>query len=101
MKTSFSYKTNKRHDYSHLIDPHISNKPVKLNIETFNLARIVNDSKHEGKWLLTDGRGRKLCAGNYDKCDKAWAKRLDTMHYTEAGVLWFIHAGHAFKMPGY
>jgi hypothetical protein len=59
------------------------------------------DNKTLPKYLLTDRRGRKLCMGTYAKCDRAWAKLLDHVHYSEAGVIWFIHAGQANRMPGY
>jgi hypothetical protein len=86
-------------------DVHIGmkQKPAKLTIETFDLARKVHDAKNnnEQKFLLTTESGLKLCAGSYEKCDAVWGKRLDHNHYTMAGVLWFIHEGQAYRMPGY
>lgn len=102
MKTSFSHTITKR-TYDFMTDTRIGNVPAKLNIETFDLARKITDAKNakQNKFLLTNESGVKLCAGSYEKCDAVWGKRLDHNHYTMAGVMWFIHEGQAYRLPGY
>ena len=80
----------------------ITQKQPPLNVKNEALlASLIVGNKDNPKYILTDKKGRKICMGTYGKCDNAWADRLDRNHYTEAGIIWFLHDGHAYRLPGY
>jgi hypothetical protein len=79
-------------------------KPEKIPPPRFDddaLHRAVNDNKSNSMFILTDSKGKKLRMGTYWDCDWAWTQLLDQKHYTDAGIIWFLFEGQAYKMPGY